>query len=176
MAEWKGEAVCVRAVRSHERRCSRVLTAFVHQPIHIVPRLPARMCLDRFLAGTIYGNRMRVRAAKLRQPPAFYLNDQQTSFGKDDDNIGIAPPHHRLVIDDTIVGKLRQSIENAPFASGLARRQTVWDHACHCQPRPSLTRRYTTAPVLYTAQGYATKFGDKFPLHVWQQFELSRAR
>jgi hypothetical protein len=67
-------------------------------------------------------NRVRVDVTQLGEPPVLHLDDEYADLRKDRDQIRIAPPHHRLVIDEAIVRKTREGSEDAPFA-GRARRR-----------------------------------------------------
>jgi hypothetical protein len=43
-------------------------------------------------------------APQFGEPPVLHLNDEYADLRKDRDQVRIAPPHHRLVIDEAIVG------------------------------------------------------------------------
>jgi len=53
------------------------------------------------------------------EPPVLHLDDEYDDLRKDRDQIPITPPHHRLVVDEAIVWKLRQGREDALFAAVL---------------------------------------------------------
>jgi hypothetical protein len=47
-------------------------------------------------------DRVRIAATQLGKPPVIHLDDEYADLRKDRDQIRIAPPHHRLVIDQAI--------------------------------------------------------------------------
>jgi hypothetical protein len=115
----------------HQHARLRVPAALIHQPQHVAACLPTRMRDNRGRITPRDRGRVRVDATQLGEPPVLHLDDEYADLGKDRDQIRIAPPHHRLVIDEAIVRETRQRREDAPFAGCARRRQRVWDHLRH---------------------------------------------
>jgi hypothetical protein len=131
VAEREGIAARMAAFLLQQHARLRVPAALIHQPQHISARLPARMRDKRGSATPRDRDRVRVDATQLGEPPVLHLDDEYADLRKDRDQIRIAPPHHRLVIDEAIVRKPRQHREDALFSGRARRRQRVWDHLRH---------------------------------------------
>ena len=55
---------------------------------------------------------LRRHAPYLGEPPVRHLDDEHTAIRQDRDQIRIAPPHHRLVVDKAVVRQPREGGEN----------------------------------------------------------------
>ena len=140
VAEREGIAAGMAAFLLHQHARLRVPAALIHQPQHISARLPARMRDKRGNTTPRDRDRVRVDATQLGEPPVLHLDDEYADLRKYRDQIRIAPPHHRLVIDEAIVRKPCQRRETRRLGARGARCQRSlrlrWVRAGHRKSRP----------------------------------------